>query len=262
MNKPVSILASAALASALLAAFPASAQNVAVVNGQPIPKARVDALAQQIERSGRKITPEMQPQLKDEVVAREIFMQEAKKRGLEKTDEFKNQMDLARQTILIRDLFADQQKKHPVTDADMKAEYDKVVAANSGKEYKASHILFEKEDDAKAAIAAIKKGAKFEDIAKKESKDPVSGANGGDLGWAHPNGYVKEFSEGLSKLKKGEMTQEPVKTQFGWHVIRMDDIRDAQAPSFAEVKPKIAEQMQQKKLAEFQQELRAKAKVE
>ena len=262
MNKPVSILASAALASALLAAFPASAQNVAVVNGQPIPKARVDALAQQIERSGRKITPEMQPQLKDEVVAREIFMQEAKKRGLEKTDEFKNQMDLARQTILIRDLFADQQKKHPVTDADMKAEYDKVVAANSGKEYKASHILFEKEDDAKAAIAAIKKGAKFEDIAKKESKDPVSGANGGVLGWANPNGYVKEFSEGLSKLKKGEMTQEPVKTQFGWHVIRMDDIRDAQAPSFEEVKPKIAEQMQQKKLAEFQQELRAKAKVE
>ena len=262
MNKPVSILASAALASALLAAFPASAQNVAVVNGQPIPKARVDALAQQIERSGRKITPEMQPQLKDEVVAREIFMQEAKKRGLEKTDEFKNQMDLARQTILIRDLFADQQKKHPVTDADMKAEYDKVVAANSGKEYKASHILFEKEDDAKAAIAAIKKGAKFEDIAKKESKDPVSGANGGDLDFANPGSYVPEFSQAMVKLKKGEMTETPVKSQFGFHIIRLDDTREAKLPPLAEVKQQIQQKLGQGKIAKFRDDIRAKYKTD
>ena len=265
MNKPMlSTLAAAVLLSALTAlpAASAFAQNVAVVNGQPVPKSRVDALTKQLERSGRPVTPEMAKQARDEVIAREVFMQEAKKRGLDKTEDFKEQMELARQTILIRDLFADQQKKDPVTDAQMKAEYDKLVAANSGKEYKASHILFEKEDEAKAAIAAIKGGAKFEDIAKKESKDPGSGAQGGDLGWADPKGYVKEFSEALTKLNKGEMTDQPVKTQFGWHVIHLDDTRTQQPPTFEEFKPQLAEQMQKQKLAEFQQEVRSKAKVE
>lgn len=264
-HKPTLSTVAAAALIALLAALPATdaaAQNVAVVNGQPVPQSRVDALAQQIERSGRPMTPEMKTQLRDEVIAREIFMQEAKQRGLDKTQDFKDQMELARQAILIRELFADYQKKHPVTDAELKAAYDKAVAANSGKEYKASHILFEKEDDAKAAIAAIKGGAKFEDIAKKESKDPGSGAQGGDLGWANPSGYVKEFSEGLTKLKKGEMTDQPVKTQFGWHVIRLDDVRDPEPPKFEDVKPQLAQQMQQQKLAEFQQQVRAKAKVE
>lgn len=258
-------IAGAALAL-LLGCLPmshAAAQNVAVVNGQPVPKARVDALAHQIERSGRPVTPEMQKQIRDEVIAREVFLQEAKQRGLDKTKDFQDQMELARQTILIRDLFADEQQKHPVTDAEMKAEYDKFVAANSGKQYKASHILFETEDQAKAAIAAIKSGKDtFEDIAKKESKDPASGAQGGAMDWADPGSYVKEFSDGMTKLKKGEMTDEPVKSQFGWHVIRLDDVRDAELPKFEEVKPKIAQQLQQQKLAGFQQQLRDKAKVE
>ena len=254
--------ATVAVMLALAPMTQASAQNAAIVNGQPVPKARVDALAQQIERSGRPVTPEMQKQIKDEVIAREIFMQEAKKRGLDKTDNFHDQMELARQTILIRDLFADQQKKAPVTDAEMKAEYDKFVAANSGKQYKVSHILFKDEAQAKAAIAAIKGGAKFEDIAKKDSIDTASGAEGGAMDWAAPGSYVKEFSDGMTKLKKGEMTDEPVKTQFGWHVIRLDDVRDAELPKFDDVKADLAKQMQQQKLAEFQQELRSKAKVE
>ncbi len=263
-NFKLSSLAGAAFAALMAAApvAPVFAQNAAIVNGQPVPKARVDALAQQIERSGRPVTPEMQNQIRDEVIAREIFMQEAKQRGLDKTDNFRDQMELARQTILIRDLFADQQKKAAVTDADMKAEYDKFVAANAGKQYKVSHILFENEDQAKAAIAAIKGGAKFEDIAKKDSKDPGSGAEGGAMDWAAPGSYVKEFSDGMTKLKKGEMTDEPVKTQFGYHVIRLDDVRDAELPTFEEVKPELAKQMQQQKLAEFQQQLRSKAKVE
>jgi peptidyl-prolyl cis-trans isomerase C len=243
-------------------ALPALAQNVAIVNGKPVPTARVDMLKAQLAKSGRPVGAEMEGQLKDEVIAREIFMQEAQKRGLDATDDFKQQMELARQTLLIRELFADYQKANPVTDAEIKAEYDKFAAANSGKEYHARHILVENEAQAKAIIAQLKKGAKFEDLAKKESKDPGSGANGGDLDWANANSYVPEFSAALVKLKKGETTATPVKTQFGWHVIRLDDVRDAQLPKLEDVKPQIAQELQKQKLAKFQEDLRKSAKIE
>ena len=257
-------LLSGLIAAALLGsvALPVLAQNVAIVNGKPIPKERIEVLKQQVERSGRPVSPEMEGQIKDEVIAREIFMQEAQKRGLETSSDYKAQMELARQTILIRELFNDYQTKNPVTDAEIKAEYDKFAAANTGKEYKASHILVEKEDEAKAIIASIKKGAKFADIAKKQSKDPGSGAKGGDLDWANPSSYVSEFTEALVKLDKGQMTQTPIKTQFGWHIIRLDDMREAQLPKIEEVKPQIAQQLQQQKLSKFQEDLRTKAKVE
>jgi len=257
-------LLSGLVAAAVLGtmAVPVAAQNLAIVNGKAIPKERVETLKQQVERSGRPISPEMDNQIKEEVIAREIFMQEAQKRGLEATADYKAQMELARQTILIRELFVDFQKNNPVTDAEIQAEYDKFVAANAGKEYKASHILVAKEDEAKAIIAAIKKGGKFEDIAKKQSKDPGSGARGGDLDWANPGNYVPEFTEALVKLEKGKMTQAPVKSQFGWHIIRLDDVREAQLPKLDEVKPQIAQQLQQQKLAKFQEDLRTKAKVE
>src|SRR6188768_962067 len=252
-----------ALAAAIVGtALPVAAQNVAIVNGKPVPTARVDMLAAQLAKAGRPVSPEMQTQLKDEVIAREIFMQEAQKRGLDVTDDYKTQMELARQTILIRELFADYQKKNPVTDAEIKAEYDKFSAANGGKEYKARHILVESEDAAKKVLADLKKGGKFEDIAKKQSKDTGSGANGGDLDWATAASYVPEFAEAMVKLKKGEMTPAPVKSQFGWHVIRVDDIREAQLPKLDEVRPQIAQQLQQQKLAQFQEGLRKSAKVE
>ncbi len=250
-------------AVALLTAAPwALAQNVAIVNGKAVPLARVEALAQQVAASGRPVDDQVRAQLKEEVVLREIFMQEAQKRGVGATEEFKTQMELARQTIMIRSLFADHQKKNPITDAVAQAEYDKFVAANGGKEFRARHILVEKEDEAKAIIKSIKGGAKFEDIAKKASKDPGSGANGGDLDWAAAGSYVTEFSEAMVKLDKGQMTDAPVKSQFGWHVIRVDDVRQAQLPPLAEVKPQILQQMQQQQLSEYQRNLREKAKVE
>ncbi|MDB5881982.1 MAG: Peptidylprolyl isomerase [Ramlibacter sp.] len=255
-------LLSAVAAAFLCAAAPAMAQNVAIVNGKPVPKSRVDTLASQLTKAGRPVTPEMQTQLKEEVVAREVFMQEAQKRGLDGTEDFKSQLELARQTLLIRELFADYQKTNPVTDAEIKGEYDKFVAANGGKEYHARHILVEKEDEAKAIIASLKKGGKFDEIAKKQSKDPGSGANGGDLDWANAASYVPEFSTALVKLNKGQTTDVPVKSQFGWHVIRLDDVRQAQLPKLEEVKPQIAQQLQQQKLAKFQEDLRGKAKVE
>ena len=260
--KKLSLGSIAAAAIAVTLALPVSAQNIAIVNGKAVPKARAEALAQQVARSGRPVTPELEGQIKDEVIAREIFMQEAQKLGLDATEDFKTQLELARQTILIRELFADFQKKNPVTDEEIKAEYDKFAAANGGKEYKARNILVEKESEAKDIIARLKKGAKFEDIAKKQSKDPGSGAKGGDLDWANPGSYVKEFTEALVKLNKGQTTDTPVQSQFGWHVIRLDDVRQAQLPKLDEVKPQIAQQLQQQRLAKFQEDLRAKAKVE
>jgi peptidyl-prolyl cis-trans isomerase C len=252
------------LALSLVTALSMSAwaQNLAVVNGKPVPSSRVEALKQQIERSGRPVTPEILAQIKEELIAREIFMQEARKRGLDASEDYKAQLELARQSLLIRELFANFQKKNPVTDAEIKAEYDKFVAANGGKEYRARHILVEKEDEAKALIAELKKGGKFEDLAKKASKDPGSGANGGDLDWANAASYVPEFSNAMVKLEKGQMTDAPVKSQFGFHIIRVDDVREAQLPKLDEVKPQITQQLTQSKLGKFQEDLRAKAKVQ
>ena len=256
------ILSALAAAALLSVASVSMAQNIAIVNGKAVPKSRVDALAEQVKRSGRPVTPEMEGQLKEEIIAREIFVQEAQARGLDATDDYKNQLELTRQSILIRELFNDYQKKNPVTDQEIKAEYDKFAAANAGKEYRARHILVEKEDQAKAIIARLKKGAKFEDIAKKESKDPGSGANGGDLDWANPSNYVKEFSDALVALAKGKTTETPVKSQFGYHIIRLEDIRESQLPKLDDVKPQIAQQLTQQKMGKFQEDLRAKAKVE
>lgn len=250
-------------AAALLVAAPwATAQNVAIVNGKAVPMARVEALAKQVQASGQPVDEATREQLKQEVIMREVFMQEAEKRGVAGGDDYKVQMELARQTLMIRALFANEEKAHPVTDADVKAEYDKFAAANGGKEYRARHILVDKEDDAKSIITQLKGGAKFEDLAKKLSKDPGSGANGGDLDWANAASYVTEFSEAMIKLAKGEMTQEPVKSQFGWHIIRVDDIRQAQLPKLEEIKDQIAQQLKQQRLAAFQNNLREKAKVE
>lgn len=244
------------------AALGASAQNLAVVNGKPVPKERVEILKQQIERSGRPVSPEIEGQIKEEVIAREVFMQEASRLGLEASPEYKSQMELARQTVLIRELFEDFKRKNPVTDAEIKAEYDKFVAANQGQEYRASHILVPTENEAKAIIAALKKGGNFAEIAKKQSKDPGSGARGGDLDWANANSYVPEFTQAMIKLQKGSYTQTPVKSQFGYHVIRLDDTRQAELPKLEDVKPQVAQQLEQQKLIQFQESLRAKAKVE
>ncbi|MET1114542.1 MAG: peptidylprolyl isomerase [Comamonas sp.] len=244
------------------AALGASAQNLAVVNGKPVPKERVEILKQQIERSGRPMSPEIESQIKEEVIAREVFMQEARRLGLEASPEYKSQMELARQTVLIRELFEDFKRKNPVTDAEVKAEYDKFVAANQGQEYRASHILVATEAEAKAIIASLKKGGSFAEIAKKQSKDPGSGARGGDLDWANANSYVPEFTQAMVKLQKGSYTQTPVKSQFGYHVIRLDDTRQAELPKLDDVKPQVAQQLEQQKLIQFQEGLRAKAKVE
>jgi peptidyl-prolyl cis-trans isomerase C len=248
--------------AALLAPLAAQAQNLAIVNGKPVPKARVDALLQQAKRAGQAAGPELEAQARDQVVLREIFVQEAEKRGLAAAPDYRAQMELARQSILIRALFDDYRAKNPVAEADAKVEYDKFKAQASGTEYRARHILVEKEDEAVALIAKLKGGASFEELAKKNSKDPGSGANGGDLDFAKPDAYVPEFGKAMAALKKGEMTDTPVKTQFGFHIIKLEDTREAPFPAFDEVKGQILQRIEQVRLQDFQESLRTKAKTD
>jgi peptidyl-prolyl cis-trans isomerase C len=254
---------SAALIGTLVLPLAVMAQNIATVNGQPVPKARVDALIK-TAMHGQEGTPppELQAQARDQVVMREIFAQEAMKEGIAKTPEYQAQLELVRQTVLINTMFQNFEKAHPVSDTEAKAQYDQLKAANTGTEYHTRHILVDNEDEAKKLIAQIKAGAKFDDLAKKNSKDTGSAENGGDLDWAKPDAYVPEFSAALQKLKPGEMTETPVKTQFGYHIIKLEEVRTAKFPSFDEVKDKLKQQMTQVKMQEFQEKLRKSAKTD
>lgn len=250
------------IAAALLAAVAgAQAQNVTIVNGKPVPTARVETMLQQITKNGQPRTPEIEKQVKDEVVHREILMQEAQRLGIPASADFRNQLELARQAILIRELQANFLQKNPILDADAQREYEAVKAQQGGQEYKARHILVETEDEAKKIIADLKLGAKFEDLAAK-SKDAGSAARGGDLDWAGANAYVPEFSQAMVALKKGELTETPVKSQFGFHVIRLDDVRAATFPDFEQVKDQVKQRIAQVRWNEFQSKLRASAKTD
>ena len=249
----------------LLAAFaaaPAFAQNIAVVNGTPIPKSRADALIAQLVQQGQQDSPKLQQAVREELVNREILMQEAIREGIPSKPDVKAQVAVAQQTVVLRALIENYLKKNQPSDAEVKAKYDELVKQIGGKEYHLHHILVDNEDQAKDLIGKIKGGASFEDLAKQYSKDPGSGKNGGDLDWSDPKAYVPEFAAAAEKLQKGQMTDTPVHTQFGWHIIRVDDVRQTPPPPFEQVKAQIAQQMQQEKLQAFEEDLRSKAKVQ
>jgi peptidyl-prolyl cis-trans isomerase C len=251
----------ALFAALALASGIALAQNVAVVNNKPIPKAREDAWIKELTKQGQKDSPELRKMVKDRLIQNEVLLQEATKRGIPEQADVKFMLDIQRQNTLIQALLRDEMTKNPVTDAQVQAEYDKQKALVGSKEYRARHILVENQAEATAIIDQVKKGAKFEELAKK-SKDTGSAANGGDLDWAAPDAYVKPFSDAMQKLKKGEMTETPVQSQFGWHVIRLDDVRDTQFPPLEQVAPQIRESLQQQKAQEFVQGLTKSAKIQ
>ncbi|MBX3591789.1 MAG: peptidylprolyl isomerase [Burkholderiaceae bacterium] len=251
-------LAAVALLPIASAAF---AQNAAVVNNKPIPKQKVDDFVAALAAQGRPDTPELRAAVREELIARELFVQEAEKKGLTRTADVQRQLDNVRQDILIRALIRDHLKANPIKDDEIKAEYDKIRAQAGDKEYHARHILVEKEDEAKDIIAQLKKGAKFEELAKK-SKDTGSAQSGGDLDWNTPQTFVKEFSDAMVKLEKGKFTETPVKTQFGYHVIRLDDVREAKAPPLEQVRPQIQQELERHRVQALQQSLRAKAKIQ
>jgi peptidyl-prolyl cis-trans isomerase C len=249
----------------LLAAFaaaPAFAQNIAVVNGTPIPKARADALIAQLVHQGQQNTPQLQMAVREELVNREILMQEALRRGLPNRPDIKAQIAVAQQTVVLRALIEDFVKNNAPTDAEVTARYNALIKDAGGKEYHLHHILVDNEQQAKDLIAKIKAGASFEDLAKQYSKDPGSGKNGGDLDWSDPKAYVPEFADAATHLQKGQMTDAPVHTQFGWHIIRVDDVRDITPPPLEQVRPQIVQQIQQEKLQAFEEGLRKNAKIQ
>jgi peptidyl-prolyl cis-trans isomerase C len=221
------------------------------------PKQYFDYLLKERLAQGQPDSPELRAAVREELNTRELLVREAKKKGLEKNPDVKNQMDLSGQTVLVRAYVGDWLKANPVTDAQMHKEYDAIKAQMGDKEYKVKHILVEKEDEAKDIITALQKGEKFEKLAER-SKDPGSKANGGDLDWNAPGNFVKPFSDAMVKLPKGKFTTAPVQTQFGWHVILVEDVRDAKIPSFEEVKPQLQQRLQGQALDMYFRELRAK----
>jgi peptidyl-prolyl cis-trans isomerase C len=249
-----------ALVASLATHGAVAASPVVTVNGTPIPAAWADALMAEQKAQGAPDSEQLRKAVTEELVRREVLAQEAKKKGLDKQPNVAAQMDLARQAVLIRADLQDFVKTNPVTDAEVKAEYEKIKTNLGEKEYKPRHILVDKEEDAKAIIAKLQTGQKFEDLAK-DSKDPGSKDKGGELGWSNPGMFVQPFSEAMVKLEKGKFTPQPVKSDFGYHVILLEDVRPLKAPSFDEVKPQLTQRLQQKKVEQHILDLRAKATV-
>jgi peptidyl-prolyl cis-trans isomerase C len=239
---------------------PATSKPV-VVNGKSIPKSRLEFIVKQRAAQGQPDNAQARKAILDNLILQEVVAQEADRRGLSKKADVRAQLDLARQQVLVQAMVQEHLKSHPVKDEEMLSEYNRIKATRGDKEYRARHILVDKDDEANEIIAQLKKGAKFEDLAKR-SKDPGSKDKGGDLDWNPPGTFVKPFAEALAKLEKGKYTETPVQTQYGWHVIQLDDVRAAQFPGFDSVKQQILSTMQEREVQRFVGELRAKAKIE
>lgn len=239
-----------------------SSKPVAIVNGVAIPQSQYNLLKQDRIQQGQPDNAQTEAALRDSLINAQILAQQATKMGLDKDPTLQTRLDLVKTEMLAKAYLANYVKTHPISEAELKAQYDKVKAQMGTKEYEVSHILVGSEAEAKKIIAELNsKKAKFEDLAKKESKDS-SAAKGGLIGWAAPSNLVKEFSDAMVQLKKGEYTKTPVHTQFGWHVIRVDNIRDLKIPPFSEVKDQLRGQMEQEMVKKEITDMRASAKVE
>jgi len=253
----IALLVSGATVHAAMAA-----DTVAKVNGKAIPQAYADTMMAEQTAKGAPDSQELRDAVREELVRREILFQAAKKKGLDKKPDVQTQIELAKQAVVLRAYLQDFVNTNQVTDADVKKAYDDMKARLGDTEYKVSHILVDDEAKAKALIAKIEAGEKFEDVAKAESTDPGSKERGGDLGWSSPGMYVPAFSEAMTSLKKGEMTKTPVHSNFGWHIIRVEDTRKLDAPEFDKIAPQIKQRLQSQKLEQHITELRQAAKVE
>ncbi|MBI5920582.1 MAG: peptidylprolyl isomerase [Betaproteobacteria bacterium] len=257
----VALAAALSVVSAFAKEDAAKPASIASVNGKPIPKIRADALVAAQTAQGQPDSDDLRKAVREELVRREIISQEAQKKGLDKKANIQGQMDLARQSVLINAYLGEYLRTHPVSEDALKKEYENIKLQLGDKEFKARHILVEKEDDARDIIAKLRKGEKFEDLAK-QSKDPGSKDRGGDLGWAAPSSYVKPFSEAMMKLERGKFTETPVKTDFGFHVILLEDSRELKLPAMDEAKPQLAQRLQQQMVEKHVMELLGKSKVE
>lgn len=240
----------------------ADAAAAATVNGKPIKQSWVDYITKDAEARGQKSSDNMKKAIINELVGSELAYQEAQRLGIDKQPDFIANEELARRKLLVNVFLADYMKKNPVTEADKKSAYEDYKKELGDKEYSARHILVKTEAEAKDIIAQLKKGTDFAKLAKEKSLDPGSKEKGGDLGWFSPAGMVKPFSDVVQNLKKGDLTESPVQTQFGWHVIKLVDTRATQVPPYDKVKDGLERTLQQRKLEKLMLGLKDKAKIE
>lgn len=255
-------LLATAPAHAQQAAKPADSNVMATVNGAKIPQSRLDFIMRERGSQGQPDSPEVRKNAREDLINREILVQEAVKKGLDRNPDIATQLDLSRQQVLVRAYLQDYIKANPISDDAMKQEFEQIKSQLGDREFKARHVLVDNEAEAENIISQIKKGTKFDKIASEKSKDLGTKSKGGELDWSPAGNYVKPFAEALVKLQKGQFTQEPVQSQFGWHVIRLDDVRPLKLPAFEEVKTTMQQRLQQKQIDVAINELRAKAKVE
>lgn len=258
MIKKALVLSAISLSLISTATF---AQNLAVVNGKPIPTSHSDALVKELVSHGEKDTPQLRQNVKNELILREILVQEAEKQKAVSADEINKQLEIAKRSILINALRTNYLKKNPASEKEIKSEYDRYTKQNAV-QYHAKHILVKDEAEAQAIIGQLNKGTNFEKLAKEKSIDQGSAARGGDLGWAIPASYIKPFSDAMTALNKGQVTKAPVKTPFGYHIIKLVDTRKPSLPSLAQVKPKLKAMLEEKKWQEYELGLMKQAKVE
>ena len=236
--------------------------NIATVNGVAVPQARAEFMMQQQAQRGAPDNEQMRKAVREELINREVLAQEAQRTGAARVPEVQTQLDMLRQEILVQYYLRDFARKNPISEAEIQKEYDRAKAQHGDKEYKARHILVETEDQAKGLIGELKKGAKFDELASKNSKDTGSAQRGGDLDWNVPATFDKQFSDAMVKLEKGKYSEAPVKTRFGFHIIQLDDVRPAKFAALGEVRPRIQQMLVQNKIEELIKGLRAKAKIE
>ncbi len=236
--------------------------NIATVNGVAVPQARAEFMMQQQAQRGAPDNEQMRNAVREELINREVLAQEAQRTGAARVPEVQTQLDMLRQEILVQYYLRDFARKNPISEAEIQKEYDRAKAQHGDKEYKARHILVETEDQAKGLIGELKKGAKFDELASKNSKDTGSAQRGGDLDWNVPATFDKQFSEAMVKLEKGKHSEAPVKTRFGFHIIQLDDVRPAKFAALGEVRPRIQQMLVQNKIDALIKGLRAKAKIE
>jgi peptidyl-prolyl cis-trans isomerase C len=238
-----------------------AAGSVATVNGKPIKQSLYDYISKDAATRGQTVDTNVKQMIVDKLISSELVYQEAQRLGLDKQADYLAQEELSRRELLVNTYLADFIKKNPVSEAITKAAYEQLKKEIGDREYKASHILVATEKEARDIIAQLGKAGDFAKIAKEKSIDPGSGENGGDLGWFSPGTMVKPFSDATVALKKGAVTANPVQTQFGWHVIKLEDTRTAQPPAYDKVKPALEKKLQQDQLEKVLSDLRAKAKI-
>jgi peptidyl-prolyl cis-trans isomerase C len=256
------LLGSASIAQAADETPPAADKPVAVVNGHQIPQLYFEMLKRDLLAQGQHDDNRLDAKVKDSLIILELASRAAVDKGLDKNPSLAAMLDIRRKDLLAKAYLEDYVKAHPVTDAEITSEYDKAKASTSGNEYKVQHILVKTEAEADKILAELKRKRNFEELARKDSIDPGSAKKGGELGWNAPNAFVKEFADALSEMKKGETSKTPVKSEFGWHIIRVEDVRPAQIPPLEEVKEEITHQIQQARIHEALQALRKDAKIE